>query len=304
MMNNNIFNNQQYNGYGYGGMVYNQQQPPKMTTGLSPELQNELRNMRNTFTLQVTPEEQNMSKCYHKHNGQFATHQNPDGSYTCDICHATFNVVETTPEEVREISNQFINILQTIKLFNVDMPDQWASFFSIIPMINKVPELYKISLDTIRKYQNGISNINQQNGLYGYNALAMLTNPAMGYGMGMPMGGYYNQPMNNNGYGPMVMNNQMGYYNQPMPMNNQMNQLPYNQNQMNNGYAPMNQGYYNPSMPMNNQGVYQNGSNGFGINAGAAQQPAVNNSGVSTNPTKMTTPVQPGEVKTTVQMEV
>lgn len=277
MMNNQMFNNQnqmgfnpQYNGYGGMGMVYNQQQAPKMTTGLSPELQNELRNMRTTFTLQVTPEEQNMSKCYHKHNGNFSTHQNPDGSFTCDICHATFNVVETTPEEVREITNQFINILQTIKLFNVDMPDQWASFFSIIPMIDKVPELYKISLDTIRKYQNGNTNISQQNGLYGFSALNMLTNPAMGYNMGV---GYYNQPMYNNG----MMNNQM-YPNQNM-MNNQM---------------------YNNQMPMNTQGVYQNGSNGFGVNAGAAQQ---QNTGVSTNPTKMSTPQQP-EIKTTVQMEV
>lgn len=297
MMNTNMFNNQQmvggfnpqFNGYGGAGTVYNQLQPPRMTTGLTPELQNELRNMRNTFTLQVTPEEQNMSKCYHKHNGNFATHQNPDGSYTCDVCHATFNIVETTPEEIRELSNQFINILQTIKLFNVDMPDQWSSFFSIIPMIDKVPELYKISLDTIRKYQNGNNNISQQNGIYGFSAYNMLTNPAMGYNMGM---GYYNQPMNMMPQQPNMMNPTM---------------MPMNQNQPMNMMQQPNMMYNNPAM-MGAQGVYQNGSNGFGINAGAAmpmQQPQqVNNTGVSTNPTKMTAPQQPGEVKTTVQMEV
>ena len=281
--------------YGGYGTMYNPMQPPKMTTGLTPEQVQELRNMKASFTLNVTPEETMMSKCYHKFNGNVDTIPNPDGSVTCRTCHATFNIEEMSNEEVRDLCDRVINVLQTIKLFNVDMPDQWSTFFTIIPLINKIPELYKISCDVARKYQNG-NNFSQTNGLYGYSALNALTSPS--YGMGMPMNGMPGYPMNNN------MNAQYGMSGYPMS-------TPMNGMAMNNGMPgyPMNNGmnsqYGMAGYPMNN-GMGQSNGFGFGMNNNQMQQQNVTNQQAQQNisATKMTTPDQPGEIKTTATLNV
>lgn len=223
-MMNNQYNNQPY----YGNMPYNQGaiyngQPQQMrrTNPLSNE---EIASMRNKtpFSLAITQDELTRGICFHvDENGNPTTVTEPDGSTTCTLCGATWNSNELTAEQVQEATNNILSVLQTIKLMYINFPDKAArEFYQIIPLIGKVPQLYKIAADNFRTfegYQNGYYNgmpnpfmlFGQVVGGNGYaNAFQYQQTQPMDYGAPMSQPVYqqsYQQPVYNGtapGYAP------------------------------------------------------------------------------------------------------
>ena len=247
-----------------GGVQYNQQQA-KMTQPLTKE---EMAKLANTGNAKLVVDELDLirAKCTHKNNGQLTLMQNNDGSHTCSICGATFNLVDADPAEVAMLTQRFIDVMQSIKTYYLDMPVSYANeFFVMIPLLQNTPELYKIALSKFSKYESG-SMVNQNNSMYGFNLFNNITSP--GYGMmGMPM----QQPMMNPGMGmqqpmmnpgmmpqqPMMNNGMVGYdaYGNPM-QGMQVQGNPFT------GQMPMQQPVQQPQMQQQNNQEQQQNQNG------------------------------------------
>lgn len=129
--------------------------PAKMTTTLTEEEIEKLRQKGETFSLQLTKEEVMRGICVHRNaNGSSALIDNPDGTCTCTICHHTFAAGEYTDDEVQRAVDMVLNILQTCKLLYLDMPDAAAKeFYQIIPLIAKIPKLFNIAADNFRRHE-------------------------------------------------------------------------------------------------------------------------------------------------------
>lgn len=252
----NMMNNQMYNNNGMynngmrftPGTVYNPMPKAKMTQPLTREEINALRrNNNNGFSMQLTKDQIIRAKCTHKENGQIVLIENQDGTETCPICGTTFVLSGRTPEEVRQIVQETLDILQSIKTYYIDMPDGVANeFFNIIPLIEKIPGLYQIALDDFNKHdetqigrngmENGFNMFNNltQGGCFGYQPQMNYPQPqAYGYpNQGMNVNGYYQPQM---GYTPqqamMQPNVQQcnGYINNDPFYNNEVQQPQQNQ---------------------------------------------------------------------------
>lgn len=240
----NFNNNQNYTGYGMypnnmGGTQYGQFPQAKMTQPLTPEQMRELRSTGSGFSLKVDPVEVLRSHCTHKDNGNIALVKNADGSSTCTVCGATFNLLDKDIEEVAEITRAVLDVLQSIKTYYLDIPENYVKdYFNMIPYLEKLPKFYEVALHNFAKYENG-AFLNNNNNMYGFQMLNALTSPGFGQmGNGMmggqmqpqmqpqmaPMGGY-SQPQYNPqasiapGYNPFggaqPQQQQMGY-GQPM----------------------------------------------------------------------------------------
>lgn len=205
---------------------------PLYSQPLTGELAKKLMQGGNTnFTLQISEDDKLRSICTHKdpnRNFEFSLNDNGDGSSTCYICGKTFNIVgakETVDDAVRTT----LDVLQTIKTYYLDLPPRVASeYMLIIPMIEKIPQLFDIAVNNFNSHE-----VNPHNQYNMNNAAGLLNNILSPYGQ---MGGGY--PMMNNGY-PMGNG---GY-----PMGG-------------GGYPPMNNGGYpmNPNMNPNQNVFYQN----------------------------------------------
>lgn len=229
----NMFNN----GYGYTN------QPPAQvpfTNPLTKEDRELLQRMTPAFTLDATPEDIARAKCTHKDPSKhmFTLINNNDGTCTCTQCGATFTMAELPEEEVEKIVGAFIDILQTIKVAYVDMPnDAVKTYFQMIPFIEKAPKLYANAMQTMKRLMPGAGVQNATP--YGGNAFNFLNNavgnPGMMYGgMGMPYqqpNMAYQQQVDPN-YGTTPYQNGFTGFNQmaPMPGANPFQaQMPYGQ---------------------------------------------------------------------------
>lgn len=236
----NNFNNQMNQGYGYGmypnqpGTQYGQFPTAKMTQPLTPEQIRELRSTGSGFSLKVDPIEILRSHCTHKDNGNIALMKNGDGSSTCTICGAKFNLVDKDIEEVQAVVQAVIDILQSVKTYYLDIPENYVKdYFNMIPYLEKLPQFFEVALHNFAKYENG-AFLNQNNNMFGFQMLNALTSP--GYGQ---IGG-----------GMMTGQPQMGMapaY-QPQPQFVQQPQMAPGYNPF-GGVQPMNQGYVQPQQP-------------------------------------------------------
>lgn len=157
-----MMNNQMYQPYGYGpqmnmynqGAVYGNQPPVKRANPLTRE---EIAAMRQKtpFSLGITQDEAMRGICFHvDENGMPATITDENGMTTCTVCGKTWNSNELTQEQVQEATNHMLSLLQTIKLMYVNFPEQAArEFYQIIPLIEKVPQLYKLAADNFHTYE-------------------------------------------------------------------------------------------------------------------------------------------------------
>lgn len=220
-MNNFNNMNQNYNGYGMypnnmGGTQYGQFAQAKMTQPLTPEQMRELRSTGSGFSLKVDPVEILRSHCTHKDNGNIALMKNPDGSSTCTVCGATFNLVDKETIEIEDITRAVIDILQSIKTYYLDIPENYVKdYFNMIPYLEKLPKFYEVAIHNFAKYENG-AFLNNNNNMYGFQMLSALTSPGygqMGGGMmgGMPQQNMYQQPAQ-----PQMGFVQQPAYGQPM----------------------------------------------------------------------------------------
>lgn len=256
-------------GYNYGGMPVQQQR--KQMNFLSDEEIDLMQNNKPKFNLQPTPEELRESKCNHRNKGGLssALDVNPDGpGYVCRLCHHVINPVDPSAEksDVQSITNDYINVLETIKILFADFPADAADFFTIIPLVKKTPELFEMAIKSIRKYGD--------NNPYGFqdpsnNTNYLLNNfmAANGFG-GFGMGGFGAQPM----------------YQQPQPQAQpQFQAQPMMGANPAFGYNGNPFGYNGASQFQQPQFGYQPGTQGFSYQPQAQEAPAADTTTTTTN---------------------
>ena len=273
MMNNNYYYGQQamgqpyYNGYdpnmySYQAMGYNSIPTPANQNALTPEEIQILKNARpsNKIELSIDRTDVLRSMCCHKENGRDVVMQVTDGSgdVYCPICQRRWKPDMKTKEEVQELVNEIIDQMENAKWAG-DLPTELTrELFTLIPLLNKYPDIHEYAMNTFNKYYSarGVYNAQDTN-IYGmYNSL--FTGGMPGY---MPQPGYYGQQPQPQMYGNQMMN--QGYY------GNQQGYVPTNV-QANAMVNPMQAPTYgvNPAAP-NQQFVQQANM----MMSGTVQQP-------------------------------
>lgn len=229
-------------GFNYGGM-----QAPRRSNVLTDEQIATLRQKGAGFTLALTKEEVLRGQCTHiNEQGQPAYVTNPDGTVTCTICGHTWKSADLSNEDVERAVQTVLDIMQTVKLMYINMPEQAArEYWQTIPLIEKLPKLYQVAADNFRSYEGNYAGYMNGN----MSPFAMFNNFAGGqyanayqYNMTQPQ--YAQQPV----YGqPQPA---YGYPAQPYQAASVAN--PFDANaQMYNTYTPATPaGYaYNPGQP-------------------------------------------------------
>lgn len=260
-MNNGMMNGMPMGGMMAGGIPtgtgyqYNGVQPgavPQFKNFLSDEEIQKLIQKENQFSLAVTETEKLRAACNHRDpkTGRDTITEDANGNCTCYICQYKFNPVDSTmtKDSLFDAVKEVIDILQTIKMLYFDMPAEVArEFFVIIPLLEKIPELFERAAKCYAKYDS----IN----MYGYNNKNMNTMQMYNILTGILNGG--NTPNYvNNGYTAPTYNP----YDQQTMGFNQMGQP-----MMSNGFVAMNQ----PIDP----NAYAAQTNNFQYNPNYAQQP-------------------------------
>lgn len=263
------------------GMVPNQYQQKKTLNWLPAEDYALLQKGLSQFKLSVTKEELAKGQCNHyDRNGNPTLVPDPDGSggCTCTTCGTHFYTKDFTPEEIKNATDNILDILNTIKIMYLSIdPNAALDYFQIIPFIEKIPALYNIAIQDFKRYEGIDSFVPGANGynVNPFNIYAMMTQP--GWGMVPPqqqMYGYNYQQ-------PGMMQPNMAPQGQPVapqqPMNPAGQQQMYSFNpNMNAGFAQQNP-QFNPIY--GNQGAYQPQMQGFSMNpigAAAPQQGYMN----------------------------
>ena len=193
---NNFNNNWGYNNM--NGYMYNRPKMPNPTNPLSKEDMALLMQKAPQFSLAISQVDALRAICTHRDKDGDKLIPNGDGTVTCSICGTRFRPVNSTdPEAVKNVFQQAIDCLETIKIMYMDIPDEVTrAYFQMTPFLEKGPQLYKIALDHYNKYSGG-SNVIAGNFNNNMNAFAMystLMNPAAAMGMGMPQQMPYGQP--------------------------------------------------------------------------------------------------------------
>lgn len=253
----------------YGGQAPQQMQ--KFSNALTADEIEMLTKATSKFSLNITNEQRLRGICNHRTAdgmGDAIVEDKATGLLRCSICGYTFRQVDSnmTADEIKVAIEQVIDLLQTVKLMFIDMPtDSAREYFQIIPLLEKLPELFEIAAKNMTKHDAYGWNMRNPN-MSAYSMFQNLSNIfGQGAFMGQPAGNPYAQP-------------QMG-----QPMNN-----PY-QNPYQNPYVQSGNPYAAPQ------------SNGF-MYTGAGYNPS--NAGFAYNPGNVaqatpTTPApqqMPGEV--------
>lgn len=149
--------------------------------------------------------------CTHKQNGQDRVQLLSDGSgdVWCPICGARWSQDPLDKDQVVELVHALVGTMQNAKWVG-DLPIELTrELFSMIPLLEKYPDVYEYALNNFNKYygQHPFSNAQdssvyaQYNNLFGNNYYAYAQQPMM-----------YAQP-NAQGYQqPVQANNAQGYY--------------------------------------------------------------------------------------------
>ena len=248
-----------------GGYQYNGYAPqPKINNYLSEDEIKSLQQNTNMFTLNLTEEEMLRSRCNHRSiDGMSDTlvYDQNTGIARCTICGYEFKPIEpnSTYENIKDSTDNIIDILQTIKLLYTDLPAQAAAeYFPVIGLIEKIPKLFEFATKNFNKHEFEAWTYNNHN----MGGIAMLQNLYNTFGSSAQ---FTAAPQFNGGpvpqYNPYAANmgapvgtpvapgvNPFGYYgaSQPQPF---MNQPVYPNAPQ--GYAPQTVGYqYNPQAPV------------------------------------------------------
>lgn len=158
-MNNYNPNQFQQPNYGY---QYAQQQVPviQWTNPLDAEGERLLKEKAPEFNLlEVSKEESLRASCTHRDPASRSLTLQPlgNGSYRCTKCGSELNIVTGIDEaEAERHVNGIIDLLQTAKMFYLDMPPaSVVGYFQMIPFLEKLPRLLKIAQDTFNKSDAG-----------------------------------------------------------------------------------------------------------------------------------------------------
>ena len=164
---------------------------------------------KNLFDLNITEEDLLRSYCYHNDNTRSVIMQTKDGECYCPICQAKFRAEAFTDEEINNAIKTIDDALQQIKLSGQVPTGFGQDYFSIIPMIHRIPDLYKFSNKNMEKFYN--NNMYSVAGDISSNAIYDNLNrryspiPQVGYYDPQQQMGYYQQ--NNMQQQPMMATN-------------------------------------------------------------------------------------------------
>lgn len=243
-------------------MYYGNMQPQAATrfeNALTPDEIEQLSKKASQFSIAITNEERLRGICNHRtaDGTKDALVEDPiTGNMRCQICGYEFKPVDPSVsiEDIKDSVQVIENILQTIKLLYIDLPPEAArDYFQIIPLIDKIPELFEFAAKNFSKH--GIDQWNMYGNQPG--TINMFNNLLNLFGGGQMMQQPVQQPA------PGFMNQPAGYPSYGAPMMG--------------GMAPV--GY--PGQP----------SNGFGFLNASQYQPQTG--AFAYTPPQMTTPAQP-----------
>ena len=225
---NNYFTAQQqpypYMGYPqpnyYGaGFVAPPQQQIVFNNPLTKEEEQLLKNKAKAFQFQVSELEVAQAICTHKEKGYINVTPIGGDRVKCNICGKEFSLTDGDEAAVQAACNLLVNIIQTLKLYWLNVPTEVArNLYPIIPLIERIPSVYALAM---REFESLFkhNNMTEANGAQGFN---MLNNIVSGsYGYNPMMNPYYQQPMVQPMPQPMYANPMMNPYyqnmQQPMP---------------------------------------------------------------------------------------
>jgi len=193
------------------------------------------------FTIQVSDADIARAQCRHLVNGQSTLVQDPEtGGWVCTCCGQKFSAHDWTKEEIVSAKDSIVDILNMIKVMYLSMDKNVGlQYFGIIPLIEKIPQLYEAAAADFKKYE-GVSTFAPGPSMNPFALFNRMMNPGMAYGPAM-----YGQPQ--------------APYAQPMNYG-------YQQPQMNPAYNPL---YGQPQAP----NTYQPQANGFAMNPQGASAP-------------------------------
>ena len=213
---NNMYNNQNYVGYGMdpyamGGQQYPSVAQAKFSQPLTAQDMAELQNKVEKFSLSLDPIDVKKSYCTHKKGHEIVLKPNDDGTFTCAICGETFNLVEANAAVIQEHIKAVKDILQSIKTYYLDIPEESTiEFFPIIPLLDKVPKFYEQAVNNFNKYNGAGFNMNNDPYRQTWNLFASVVGPnANG-----PIPGYNTM----GGYNPMGYQAPQQFAQQPAQM--------------------------------------------------------------------------------------
>ena len=202
--------------YSYPSYGFNNIPTPANQNALTAEEIQILKNARPASKIDLSIDRNDVlrSMCCHKENGRDVVMQVTDGSgeVYCPICQKRWKPDMKTKEEVQELVVELTDQMENAK-WTGDLPvDLTRELFTLIPLLNKYPDIHEYAMNTFNKYYSarGMYNAADTN-IYGmYNSLfSGAGTPATGY-MGAPMQGYYGQQQQ-----PYFnQTNQQGYYGQ------------------------------------------------------------------------------------------
>ncbi|MBR1988780.1 MAG: hypothetical protein IKA36_07075 [Clostridia bacterium] len=286
----------QNNFYGYGvdpfgrtGMVANNIQPGvKVSSWLQQNEIDELTKNNSEFSLALSQEDILKGLCNHRNkDGSPSLVVEGDGDLRCTVCGYKFSVNKDADEEgVAKATKIITDLLQTIKLMYLSMPASVArEYFQILPLIEKIPKLYKIASNDFKKFDN-VNGYVEGAPINAFAVFANMTTPGFAFG-GYPQQPQMGQPMM--GQQPGFQPQQQYMYQQPQMAQPMMGQPMMGGQQVAPGQNPFYQqpnynGYYPQQAPQ--QG-------GFSLNPQGAAAP------VAPAPTPApATPDQPVKVDT------
>lgn len=195
-----------YNNYpGYypnNGYAYSVARPqPGNSQVLTQDQVNALKQKASEFDMKIDQLDLYRAICTHRDpvTGAFTLTVNPDGTSTCAICGETFHMFDGTIDDVRKTVEDVKDIMQTIKTLYMDAPRSLTeNYHQQIALLDKLPGLWKHSVDNFAKYENINNPLNPISGSYsGFGALnTLLTAPYnMYYGQPPMMGAPAQPPM-------------------------------------------------------------------------------------------------------------
>lgn len=246
--NQSNFQPQQTAGYQYQGY----QQQPKIMNNLTTEQIQQLQQQRTTFSLGLTERERLQAGCNHRSpdgTSDSLKYDPATGIAQCTICGYEFRPIDPdeSPEDIQAAVDKIVDIIQTIKIMYPDIPGSAAmEYYQILPLIMKVPELFKFAAKNFDKYEQNNWNYNNRS----MGAIAMLNNMQSMFGMGGMNPGFVQQPMYQaqpNMAPNMAQGFPQGAYGAPQPMG-PSNGFGYNAPMGGQQYQPQTQGYqYQPN---------------------------------------------------------
>ena len=250
-----------YPGGNYGQWQYQgqpQQTMDKVASTLTPEEHNRLAKKISQFSIAITDEERLRGICNHRtEDGSRDTlvRDPVTGSFRCTVCGYTFNVVDSgmSADDLKTAVREICDILQTIKLLYTDLPiDAAREYFQIIPLVEKIPQLFEFAVKNFEKHEayNWSYNYQNSNVYTLYNRLSnMFGTPGVAPMYGNPQAGYGQPPFQQppmGGFGqPAPMPNPA--FQQQMPFGGPSNGFGYPGAGTQQGYMPQTQGFnYTP----------------------------------------------------------